>query len=840
MSKTLLFATFMVITIMLSSALPVIFPAGAGPTRGEIAGVYEGEEIYRSSRALSGGMASGDPDQDGDTEIAFCDFDGNVILLEPRGDGGFDPIFIWQVEGPQGSNKTLFDLLIADVDPEKEGQEIITAGDAGIPLKEIYMIHYNGTAWVTEVIHRCQFRIFDLELGDIDPAPGMEILFGSFQHEEDLALHYLYRDGDLWKERSIPTTEAVKAITVADADPTVPGEEIWACIAGWNQFGGVESHLVEIYRSGASWVENIIYTHDTELISNVRIGELWSEHDVNEIIITELSGWCRLMYWKEGEFVMEDIFQADTISGQNSGLEGLSIGDFNPLHPGDEAVVTGYYNKVTQVIEVDGEIVADLAWMKDVEDPRLEIAGVEVTDVSEETPGNEVLIASLQGWIELLWFQDDGIGVGSDSTIIEVEDGGDKEMILEISPEGRFTGPVTVTASVPSGLTLTFDKDLELRFQESESLSVLIEAEEQGSERTSNVKFTVSGGGHSTEFDLTVRVVNFDIVQLVVTPQVGRIYQEGVNTCSASISLLGGQEYDYLDLAVATLVDGLAVNVDTPISPDEDNEITVSVVGKPSLGSNTITITGSYNGIIAAMGSFKVNVVALSAQLDASMRPVTGDINRYILNLNFTGWDPVQMVEIEMSIGERSLYKLTRDLQTGDSVVVPFSLEKGDDGDVVVTVRSISGDMIFQDDLGVVEYKEKDGGGLNIIEIAIIVVIVLIGLVLVYMVISWVSGKRTDGTEGGDIEAIYGTSPYGRSRRDTTSEGVRGGKLDRERRPPRRTEPPRDERRNTVRSTDPGPAPRGKEIRRAPPAPDHLRPGSGRGRDVRRAPPRRS
>ncbi|MGA1793880.1 MAG: hypothetical protein ACMUHM_08015, partial [Thermoplasmatota archaeon] len=123
------------IVIVLPTFLIMLDITAAGGTRGEIGGVFVGDEIYRSSRSLSGGMSAGDPDRDGDLEVVFCDFEGNVIVLEPRGDGGFDPIFVWQVEGPQGSNKTLFDLIVADVDPDKEGQEIITAGDAGSPLK---------------------------------------------------------------------------------------------------------------------------------------------------------------------------------------------------------------------------------------------------------------------------------------------------------------------------------------------------------------------------------------------------------------------------------------------------------------------------------------------------------------------------------------------------------------------------------------------------------------------------------------------------------------------------------------------------------------------------------
>ncbi|MGA1820333.1 MAG: hypothetical protein ACMUHU_04915 [Thermoplasmatota archaeon] len=820
--------------LVLPSILFVMGSTADHGTRGEIGGVFVGDEIYRSSRSLSGGMSAGDPDRDGDLEVVFCDFEGNVIVLEPRGDGGFDPIFVWQVEGPQGSNKTLFDLIVADVDPDKEGQEIITAGDAGSPLKEIYMIHYNGTGWEAEVIHRSTFRTFDLELGDIDPAPGEEILFGSFKHEEDYALHYLYRDAGVWKEKSIPTTEAVKAITVADADPLVEGKEIWACIAGWNSLGGVESHLVEIYRSGDSWKEEIIYSLGTELISNVRIGELWSQHEGNEIIITELSGWCRVLYWEDGEFRMEDIFQADTISGQSSGLEGLAIGDFNPAHAGDEAMVTGYYNKVTQIIEVEGNIVADEAWHKEVEDPRLEISGVEVVDVTDDHPGNEVMVASLQGWIEMLRFQDDGIGLKMDSTIIEIEDGGDKTVFLEVAPEGRYTGSVVVTAVSSPGLTVTFNGNVDLLFQDPEFISVKIEPDELGSERTSYVNFTVSGGGHTAEFSLTVEVVVQGDAELAVTPQTGRIYREGINTFNAQVTLVGGSRYDYVDLA-ATSVDGLAINVNTPISPGESNDITVSVVGNPSLGAHTVSITGLYNGVTAAQGSFIINVISFESSLAASMRTVQGERNKHLINLNFSGAVPVSLVEIEMTFGERSLYKMTRDLSAGDSIAVPFTVEKDEEGDVMVTVRSLSGDVLFgPENLGTIVYEEKEDGGMDAIDIAIIVLLVLIVGVLLYFVLSKVAGQKKEETDEGDLKAIYGTSPYGRPRRGPPE--VRGGRMDRERLPPRERGPPREEvRRAPPRYERDEEVPRG-EVRRAPPAPDHLRPG-GRQRDVMRAPP---
>ncbi len=825
-----------IVFILTAFAGSIFVPAEAEVvfTRGEVGGVFVGEEIYRSSRSLSGGMAAGDPDRDGDTEVAFCDFEGNVILLEPRGNGEFDPLFIWQVEGPQGSNKTLFDLIIADVDPNKEGQEIITAGDAGTPLKEIYMLWFNGTGWEVEVIHSGLLRTFDLDIGDIDPAPGMEILFGSFQHEEDFALHYLYRDGGIWKERSIPTIEAVKAVTLGDADPTVPGNEIWACVAGWNNDGGVESHLVELYHDGSDWVENVIYTHDTELIANVKVGELWSGHDGNEIIIAELSGWCRVLYYEDGEFKIENIFRADANAGKYSGLEGLAIGDFNPLHPGEEAVVTGYYNKVTQILEVDGDIVDDLAWTKEVDDARLEISGVEVIDATPEYPGNEILVASLQGWIELLHYQEDGIAIDGDTSYTEVEDGKDLDIALEVLPEGRFTGTVTLSAEYTNDLVVSFPNSVDLRFMKGEDIDVSIDVEKLGHQRTSYVNFTATGGEFTAEFRLVIDVLIVDTLSLIVTPQVGRIYQEGVNTFSAKVTVEGGERYDYIEMT-ASSVEGLSINVDSPMVPGDEKDLTISVVGTPSLGPQTLSITGLYSGVSVAQGSVIINVVSLEESFESSSRAVTGEKNKQLVNVNFTGPDPVKLMEVEIRFGADTIFKEPRDLSNGESIPIQFQVEKEQSGDVVVTVRSLSGALVYQESLGYLEYEEEEKETDYLSAILIVIIIIFAGI-FVFLGISWFikPGKKEQGE---DLEGIGAPTRYSPGRGPLGPE--RGGSAPvKGRRMPREELPAREGmRRAPPRSENRGPAPRGDGVRRAPPAPDHLRPG-GRQREVSRAPPR--
>jgi hypothetical protein len=706
-------------------------------------------------------------------------------------------------------------------------------------LKDIYLIWYNGTGWESEILFKSQYRTFDLDLADIDPAPGDEILFGSFKHEEDFALHYLYRDGDLWKERSIPTTEAVKAVTVADADPTVDGDEIWACIAGFNTQGGVESHLVEIYHDGTDWVEEIIYTQETELIANVKIGELWSQHDGNEIIVAELSGWCRVLYYEEGEFQMMDIFQADTISGQNSGLEGLAIGDFNPLHPGDEAMVTGYYNKVTQIVEVGGEVVDDLAWSKDVQDARLEISGVEVIDVSDEYEGNEVLVASLQGWIELLRYQDDGLSITGESNYIELEDGDETEFILWVDPEGRFTGRVNISVEHSDDLTVQYLNYVDIQFQESDYVEITINAEGLDRTRTSYVNITASGGDFTEEYSLMVEVMSIEGLDLTITPQVGRIYDKGVNMFNSKVSLSGGEKYDYIDLS-ASSVDGLSINVNTPLKPGEENDITISVNGEPDLGPHTISITGFYNGVTVAQGSLIVNVVSLEESFEASMRKVHGEDNRYLVYLNFTGLDPVPMTLIEVLHGEKSVYKATKDLAPSESISIPFTVQEGDEGMVKVDVRSLSGESVFNESLEEIEYdsgkEDPDLFGIFLV----ILVIVLAGIIIVLGLNWFVKPNRQESREA-DLQDIGapsryspGKGPLGPERRRGPPERVRGGRLEREREPPRGREP----KRAPPRHEDREPGPRDRGVRRARPAPDHLRPG-GRQREVRRAPPRR-
>ncbi|MFO8050693.1 MAG: hypothetical protein R6V01_03230 [Thermoplasmatota archaeon] len=812
--------TFSVVALLIMLIAPM--SSSGDEMRSGAGGFFSDEEIYSSRRSLTGGMDSGDPDHDGDLEVAFCDFEGNVMLLEPTGSGGFEPNFIWQVEGTQGSNRTLFDLVIHDLDPDRPGVEIVTAGDVGPEgEKDVFLLSYDGSKWTTDIIYSSPFKTFDIEIGDIDPAQGDEIILSSFQHEEDLAIRYLCRSDDGWIAKEIPTIEAPKAVTVADADPNIPGKEVYATLAGWSD-EGIESHLAQYFNVGDQWEENIIYTHPSELIANVKAGDLWSGHDGNELIITELSGWCRYFYYDGTEFQMENIFQADTISGSPSGLEGLTIGDFNPLHDGDEAMVTGYYNKVTQIIESDGELIADLAWEKEVDNPRMEINGVEVCDVLSDHEGNEVLVASLQGWIQLLAYEEDGIVLEATKNEIDLFVGGTAEIDLTIRSRGMYTGPVMLSAEPYPGLSIDIPILDDLEQQETREFTVDIEALEDF-EGPSEVEltFTAVSGSHSSSVDIMVNV-NAD-VQLIITPQVGTLYKEGGVTHISKLSLLNAYQYDYLEISTGE-VEGMEVHANTPISPGQEQEITINVRGDPKIGSYSIPITASYSGITVSQGSIVIEMVSLAESFESSVREVTGEKNMYLAEVSFHGPREINMVNVDIWVGDHKVYSDGLDFSVGETFTQIFSLDEYTEGLVRIELSTLAGSNIRSDSFMELEYvpdeKQEDSPALVFIAASIVVVLIIVLLLLLIFYKPTPEDKKDGELQDIGSPSRYkaGKGPLGPRKVPIT------GKLDRPR--SGKVFHDIDEREKNRRGN----------VRRAPPRPRSM---GEPPRDVRRAPPRR-
>ncbi|MCU0798057.1 MAG: hypothetical protein MUC62_00085 [Candidatus Thermoplasmatota archaeon] len=769
--------------------LPVQLAADHG-TRGEVGGYMKGELIYNSTRSLSGGLGVGDVDDDGEVEVIFCDFEGNVVMLEASQDGSFRAGKIWQEGGEPGTDKGLFDLVIMDALSTSDGPEILVGGYSG----KLYAVHKNGEDWTSTVLVRSPFRIFEIELGDIDPAVGEEVLYGSMQNDQvtpDRYLRYVRRTaGDNYEQVEVPVPEAVKAIDVADADPDVEGEEIWITTSAWNDKGGTESTLVELWNEGGTWKNRVMFTDPNNLLTNVKVGELWSGHDGNEMVITSLGGWCYLGYMEGGILKVKPIFEAKTETGSNFGLEGLAMGDINPRHPGDEALVTGYYNRVYQVVEVSGEVIADLAWEKDSEEMKLELSGVEIADVTAVHPGNEGLIASLQGWIEMLNYEQDGLSVSIPGQRFELVQGGEVRVPLRIVPSGLLRGPLVLEIETDPSINVMYPTGLNIDDHDPLDLMVVIEAKGPLSNRDIDIGVQAKVGTYTDQGTIRLSLEGSgSSLTLFTEPASGVVYTALGSHLRVRVGILGGEEYDALDLEVSDS-EGLLTSVNTPIVPGEDEYMTILPIKGVSLGMRSVTVTASYAGVAVSEADFIIEVRKLSDDLDAVVTRI--DDQRFIARLLYNGSVPVNHVSVEFMLGSKKVGSFD-DVTLGprSNLSIDILLDKGETGILTVFIDDLGQEEIATYNLGLIG-RSSDGksGKMDMFWVIVGVLLVLIALVFVGVALMYSRGTSDSDARIDRIGDYRGSRVNHPMNRERTIARGQMGRMPPERQAPRRAPPP--------------------------------------------------
>ncbi len=779
----------MVVLIVAIASIPSVQLAADHGTRGDKGGYMSGELIYNSTRSLSGGLGVGDVDDDDEIEVVLCDFEGNLVMIEPLEDGSFRAGKIWQEEGEPGTDKGLFDLVIMDALSSSDGPEVLVGGYSG----KLYAVHKNGEDWTSTVLVRSPLRIFDIELGDIDPAPGEEVLYGSMQNDQvnpDRYLRYIRSTtGDQYEQVEVPVPEAIKAIEVADADPEVEGEEVWITTSAWNDKGGTVSTLVELWKDGSIWKSKVLFTDPNNLLTNVVVGELWSGHDGNEMIITSLSGWCYLAYIEGGIFEVKPIFQAKTETGSNFGLEGLAIGDINPRHPGDEALVTGYYNRVYQIVEVSGEVIADMAWEKDSPDMKLELSGVEIADVTPVHPGNEGLIASLQGWIEMLNYEQDGLSISLPEQRFEVVQGGEVRVPVRIVPSGLIKGPLVLDIGTDPSVNVMYPTGLNIDDHDPVDLTVVIEAKGPLSKRDVDLEVTARVGTHTGYGTIGLSLEGTgSSLTLFTEPTSGIVYTSSGSHLRVKVGVLGGEEYDTLDLKVSDS-EGLLTSVNTPIVPGEDEFMTILPIKGASLGMRTVTVTASYAGVAVSETDFMIEVRKLSDDLDAMVSRI--DDQRYIARVFYNGSFPVNHVSVEFMLGSEAVGSFDDiTLEPRSNISVDILLDKGETGVLTIFMDDLGQEEIETFNLGSIGRPEDKEEKLNWFVVVFIVMLVLIALVFVGVILMYTRGT-SDSDARIDRIGDYrgGRAPKTVARGRPVAKGPLGRTLP-EQQTPRRAPPP--------------------------------------------------
>ncbi len=824
------------ISFLVIGAVPIMYAGGSvTETRGEEAGYFGSHRIYEStSRSLSGGMDIGDVDGDGEVEVAICDFKGVLFLLDPDGEGGYSSRTIWEESGAI-QERTLFEVKIWDLLPDREGLEMVVGGYS----RNITMIYYEEGEWVSNVIYRSPHRIINMALADVDDAPGMEILFASDKDPEDWTLRYIARDGNDWVVTEIITDGAVRSITHSDADSTVAGAEIYITTKNWLESGDgrTESSVVQIHHDGSEWVRRKIYTNTEDLIANVRVGDIWSMHDGNEIIAVDFNGNCTMIWEESGEWKSRLIFQThDVTTGGSYPLEGMVVGEFNPLNEGEECMISGYYNKVNQVVDVDGEVISDLAWSTDFTDVRLEIAGVETGDLIPERPGNEVIIASFQGWVEMLYFEYDDVELNVEFGEVRIFSGGTEHASFEVIPKGFVTGPVLVELDDVAGITFQVPSDLTITGHEPVDVDITMISNAQVTQRvtrTVGINVTVAGIRVREEFDL-VMIPEVETVSLQLTYTSGFAYKERPTVLASRVSVVGGEFLDMIDLEVRNVPVGVDANCDTPILPSGSANLLITVSSDAEVGRYNLQIDAKYGGNVLSSIFYSLEIGSIEGNIIAEMMKDPHEENMYVVRMNFTAPQMVPDVDVKLFLLGSIRYSNSHDLVQGTPIEIKFSIESEIEDEEVGLEVSKLGTTLYKGPVGEVSFVEKEEEGSPVMLAAMIIVVVLaLGLVL-YVFIRYRSVGESTGEES--LIGVGGARRYnikpeervgGARRFNTRSEGRMGERRDLRtgRRPDRRGGP-----RGSERAGKHGIGPR---VTDRPPARYERRGGP----DGRRAPP---
>ncbi len=253
-----------------------------------------------------------------------------IVLTYDRTTGNWTNKTIWNPWVEIG--ECVISLKIGDFDPRHSGNELLCALYAGM-VREFYK-ESNGT-WIQEVIDdsRAGIRTYDCDIGNFDPRfDGNECVVFTEENITEYAWN-----GTGWYNETIVIYSNVPAALwagrVAELNTTNEVEEIiWG--SGWSQVGLV-------WWDGSGYEVKRIAWDIGGNTRAVAVGDCLSGHPGNEIVAGGTSGIVFLL-WEEN-----DVWRKAEIYVKDTWIEDIEIGEFDPMHPGNEiAVGTGWLHEV--------------------------------------------------------------------------------------------------------------------------------------------------------------------------------------------------------------------------------------------------------------------------------------------------------------------------------------------------------------------------------------------------------------------------------------------------------------------------------------------------------------
>lgn len=623
-------AVFVTLSLVLLSGFFILSTATAMPTRKEAEpieytvtdfGEFKATEFYTTSGLLTGGIASGDADNDGDEEIIVVSWNGRVTMLgHDPGTNTWDAQIIYVDKDDNDEPFPILDVLIGDVWSQHDGNEVLFVGYSG----NARLMYYEDEQWKNKVIYSTETDLFGVAYGDFDPNnAGIEIVlvdwttnFTTFLYEQP---NGSFTSDQHWAE------DVLVNVMVGDFDPFRTGEEI-LCTSN-------AGYLIEVWWNGTGWESEKIW-HDVNidggnvLLSNSAFGDFCSYHDGTEICTVGLSGNATMHYaTAEGEWYHEILWQSRK-NDEVKGIEGLDVGEFNPDHPGDEALLVGYSNVAVMIVDDGTQMAAENVW--DTENPiEFELNGASIGNYLTNHPGGEGIVIGYSGTLTIIEYVYESIDIELvDRTTgpnLEKLQGSLGNIALAVTSRGDFTGDVTVevaetimftqgdpkrttpTEVTDPGVTVTMEPgtgNLDLSEEKYFYANVAIDEDaEVGNYTFTIVTKSVDNASITDSIEIWVRVLDLKVVDFDLKFTLGDnilLNATGNTTVTYVVQALSEYEID----AIKLQMQGLPTDVSVEFSPDtikpgETSVMTFTIGPEAPIrtGYNNYTLVASVGGV---------------------------------------------------------------------------------------------------------------------------------------------------------------------------------------------------------------------------------------------------
>jgi len=774
-------AVILLVLLFLFSAITIMGNVQAEegfkyPTHKTEWGYFTTEVIKETNGALTGGVDSGDADNDGEMELVVGSWSHEIYIIEYN-----ESLGRWDSWISYTDDLDLLECHIADVD--KDGlNEVLTGGYS----RRLISVSIQGKESTNSTIYQFNNDIWDIKVGDLIPSiPGNEI---AVAHWQDF-VSVIYRDGQSWGRYNLSTHGPVTTLEIGEFDSNHSGVELLS--------GSEEGYMEEFYWHNGSFKTRIVYLDDRGL-RNVDIGDFCSYRPGNELIGVSFSmnaGNATMVYGSGDSWTSQFLYNS------SKGLEALAVGDFNPEHPGVEALFAGYSNTATMIVDDGANMDSADIWSGNFS-IQSELTGITIADVYPLHPGGEAYVIGYNGVVRMITYDHPGslLDLGLYSNSLSITKRATVTLKSKISSQGGFSGDLDVTTqlltrnSSTGDLKLDADSNIEIVLNKTSitviegkntPLDISIVTTNSSKEGEYLLKVTLSSPSDpsvTNTYTLPLMVIGSDFTLDVIPRATDISSKEGFNIANYQVSLIttSGIVNQSVSLSLSGLPSGAEYQFSkTQISLTLESILTITVDSTIALGMHNLTIVGT-DGNLASSVQVTMNIVEMIGYIaifDLSAEKISGQAYRASVTIKNQGSLPLEDFKVQFYLNDEPVYgPLVSRLEPGEEMTIT-----DDDMELVKGKNTIS---VYAEDLP--DHVNKAGNGLTITVgeedaddgIPIKTVVIIITVILVVLAVAVVVGiffLRSKQKEE-ELEA-EDQKPSRRSTRQGTGRGEREGRV---------------------------------------------------------------